>query len=115
MSPDPGLVVIDGSDGVWARVSSYDVTVWPDDIECRDSWTWKLTVAYQDRGKWAVMQGPYCLGADGHLGYEPHRLALRDAMALARELAPKVTVNGMTALEALARHRARHPDGNCDG
>jgi hypothetical protein len=122
------ITVIDGSDGVWARVRSYDVSVWPDDIECLDSETWKLTVEYRGRGLWAVTRGGMrtCLNADGEWDYEmrpseredewlaAHRFSLGDAIDLARRHAPDVTINGLTAVEVLARHRERHPDG-CDG
>jgi hypothetical protein len=119
------VLVIDGSDGVWVRARSYEVSVWPPEIECMDSDTWKLTVEYGGAGKWAVMRGAYCLGADGDLDYdlrpsernpgwlETHRFALGDAITLAHKHAPEVTINDMTAVEVLARHRARHPDGKC--
>lgn len=125
MSDKPEPFVMDGSDGVWARACSYDVTVWPPDIECIDSETWKITVEYKGRGLWGVMRGRACLDRDGEWAWEmapseredewlaAHRFPITDAMRLAREHAPKVTINGMTAVEVLARHRQRHPDGNC--
>ena len=108
------------SDGVYARVTSYDVSVWPEGIECIDSETWKLTVEYRGHGKWAVTRGRSCLGSDGRWDWEvrpseredewlaTHRLPLGEALDLARKHAPHVTINGLTATEALARHRARH-------
>ena len=124
---DP-VAVIDGSDGVWARVRSYDVTIWPEDIECLDSETWKLTVEYRGHGKWAVTRGGMqtCLNIDGEWDYEmrpseredgwlaSHRFPLGEALDLARRHAPLVMINGMTAAEVLARHRERYP-GGCDG
>jgi hypothetical protein len=125
----PDVIVIDGSDGVWVHARSYDVSVWPPEIECMDSDTWKLTVEYRGAGRWAVTRGGWqlCLGSDGEWDREripserddewlaTHRFALAEAIALAHEHAPKVTINDMTALEVLARHRARHPDGKCRG
>ena len=111
---------------IYTRPTAYDVSVWPEAEECIDSDTWKVTVEYRGHGKWAVMEGPYCLSAAGEWGYEmrpserddewlaTHRFPLDDALDLARKHAPDVTVNGMTATEVLARHRERHPDG-CDG
>jgi hypothetical protein len=129
MGDKPAAAVIDGErDGVWARVRSYDVSVWPDDIECMDSETWKIAVEYRSRGKWAVVRpGRVCLGSDGEWGWESipseredewlatHRFPLAEALDLARKHAPDVKINGMTATEVLARHRVRHPDGGCDG
>lgn len=112
---------------IYARARSYEVSVWPDDIECMDSGTWKLTVEYRGGGLWAVLRGGACLGSDGQWDWEPlpssredewlatHRFPLDAALDLARKHAPGVTVNGMTAVEVLARHRERHPDGNCHG
>jgi hypothetical protein len=125
---DAALPALDGErDGVWARVRSYDVSVWPDDIECVDSSTWKLTVEYRGRGKWAVTRtGRVCLGSDGEWDWESipserqdewltaHRFPLAEALDLARRHAPDVKINGMTAAEVLERHRQRHPDGRCN-
>lgn len=121
----PEVLVIDGSDGVWVHARSYEVSVWPPEIECMDSGTWKLTVEYRGKGLWAVTQLSQCLGADGTWEWErrpsgqddewraAHRFPLGAALALAREHAPGVTINDMTALEVLARHQQRHPDGKC--
>ena len=120
-----GPLVVDQGGGVWSRCTSYDVSVWPPGIECMDSDTWKITVEYRGRELWAVKLLSMCLGRDGEWDYESppsggadewlseHRFTLAEAMQLAREHAPGVTVNGLTAVEVLARHRARHPDGNC--
>lgn len=110
---------------VFARPVTYEVTIWPDDIECIDSDTWKLTVQYRGRGRWAVNRGPFCLNADGEMSIESissdrsdewlaeYRFSFDDALALARERAPFVTINGMEACEVLAGHQLRHPDGQC--
>jgi hypothetical protein len=104
---------------VYIRTTTYEVSVWSDGARdqvstAMNARTWALTVEDRGRGLWAVMRGPYCLDADGALDREPqpssreddwlaaHRFTLDEALALAREHAPKVTVNGMTALEVLA-------------
>lgn len=110
---------------VYERVTSYDVSVWPPSIECIDSETWKLTVEYRRRGLWAVCRLSCCLHADGTWQREirpserddewlaVHRFPLERALELAREHAPSVTVNGMTAAFVLARHLERYPEGDC--
>jgi hypothetical protein len=118
---------------IFARIRSYEVSVWPDEIECMDSEVWKITVAYRGHGMWAVVRGGdgsrgIVLGVQSdlhawHIEPRPserdddwlagHRFPLDAALDLARVHAPKVTINGMTALEVLAWHRERHPDGNC--
>jgi hypothetical protein len=120
------LLSRDGYGGVFARPTSYDVSVWPPGTECMDSDTWKLTVEYRGRGKWAVMRHRICLGSDGEWDWESipseredewlatHRFPLAEALDLARRHAPLVRINGMTAAEVLERHRQRHPDGRCD-
>jgi hypothetical protein len=121
---------LDGSDSVYVRPIAYEVTVWPPGTECIDSITWCMSVVYRGHGLWAVVRGSGdggpCLNSDGQLVYErrpserdeewlaKHRFPLNEALRLARDYAPKVNINDMTAVEVLARHQARHPDG-CDG
>lgn len=114
-------------DGVYVRPAAYDVSVWPEAEECIDSETWKVTVEYRGHGLWAVCRAVRrCLNAAGEWDYEmrpserddewlaAHRFPLDAALDLAREHAPHVKINGMTATEVLARHQERHPEG-CDG
>lgn len=77
---------------------------------------------------WIVTDGGRVLGKDGSawsyaLGSDaavPAWMAahvharLADALDAARDFAPKVTVNGLTAAEVLARHRERNLEC-CDG
>jgi hypothetical protein len=111
---------------VYTRPTQYQVSVWPGDLRDRESSAmdadmWAVTVEYRGMGRWAVLgSAGRCLSAGGEWDWEPrpssrdddwlagHRFALDDALALAREHAPKVTINGMTALEVLARHQ---PEG----
>ena len=123
---DDHRAAVTDHDGIWVHVRSYDVTIWPPHIECADSETWKITVEYRGQDTWAVKRGPFCLGSDGTWVPEPipsyrrdgwlktHRFPLDQALDLACQHAPKIVINGMTALEVFARHQAHHPDGNCD-
>jgi hypothetical protein len=76
-------------------------------------------VRYRGAGTWAVMLGEReCLGADGRWDYEPspsnreddwlatHRFDLATAQRLAREVAPKLSVNGWT-LDRVLAHDAK--------
>lgn len=110
----------------YVRPAKYEVSVWPDGIECIDSATWKLDVEYRGRGLWAVSRMSMCLSSAGEWDWEmrpsdreddwlaTHRFPLDEALELARQYAPSVTINGVTAAEVLARHREKHPEG-CDG
>jgi hypothetical protein len=109
------------------RVTEYKVSVFPpemtegaDMLAASEADTWSLTVAWRGFGKWAVTNGGRtCLGSDGEWDWEPlpssreddwlaaHRFDLEIALRLAAEHAPKVTINGLTALEILAKHRER--------
>lgn len=95
------------------RATEYAVNLLPeDDINAP---AYEITVRYRGAGRWAVQRGEHaCLGADGRWadGVKPygrtdawlgsHRFDLDTALRLARAAAPHVTVNGRTAVEALA-------------
>lgn len=110
----------------YQRVTEYKVSVFPDRmanskdmLAAEEADTWSLTVAWRGERKWAVTRFRYCLSADGEWDFEPspsnrednwlaaHRFDLETALRLAAEHAPKVTINGITALEILAKHEAR--------
>lgn len=64
-----------------------------------------LSVEYRGEGKWAVMDGPFGLFADGRRDWEStvgDRFDLETALRLAREQAPLMTVNGRTVADVLA-------------
>jgi hypothetical protein len=107
----------------YVRPTSYDVSVFPDEMAsrpdaCMDADTWKITVEARGLGTWGICFMGRCLGISGEWDREPipssrdddwledHRFPLAAALDLAREYAPKVKINGMTALEILERHRA---------
>lgn len=90
-----------------------------------DGYEYRITVAWRGRDRWAVSRHGRCLGSDGEWDYEPipseredgwldaHRFDLDTALQIARDAAPKLTVNGGTWAEWQAAHaaRAREADG----
>lgn len=103
-------------------VTSYEVTIWPEDCSAMDAAMYCCSVVYSGYGNWSVRRGSASsdapvLGVDGEWHHErlpsertrkelaEHRFDLDTALKLAREMAPRVTINGLTAEEALARHR----------
>jgi hypothetical protein len=110
---------------VRSTITSYEVTIWPEECSCIDSALYCCTVVYQGHGNWSVRRGSGsgpndnrpCLGKDGQWHYEnlpsertreelaEHRFDVVTAVGMARKMAPKVTINGLTAEEALARHQ----------
>ena len=95
------------------RPSQFEVSVLPeDDINCP---YFVVTVETRGSGRWAVVRNRQCLGADGEWSWESipseredewlatHRFDLETATRLAVETAPGISVNGMTAAQALAR------------
>ena len=115
------------------------MSVWPDSAQCLDSALWCCTVAWQGYGNWAVLRGcdpalkdpgvsgTPVLGRDGYWHHEKlpsertreeiadHRFPLKEALELARAMAPRVTINGLTAAEAVARHQAKGTCPACAG
>lgn len=109
---------------VFIRVTTFEVSIWPDDLReqmssALDAATWAITVEERGPNRWAVLRGSACLGADGTWEHEPrpssreddwltsHRFPLEEAQRLAAQHAAGVTINGKTAVEILARHRAQ--------
>ncbi|MEU5945119.1 hypothetical protein ABZ793_06100 [Micromonospora sp. NPDC047465] len=99
------------------RPTEYTVCALPeDDINAH---SYAITVAYRGRGLWAVTRYRRCLGTDGEWDWESipseredewlatHRFALDEALRLAAEHAPKITVNGWTVADALAAAERR--------
>ncbi|WP_141704157.1 hypothetical protein [Planobispora rosea] len=94
------------------RPTRYDVTCLPPDDINTHSYT--ITVEYRGHDRWAVLDGPYALDANGDADYEPrpserddewlatHRFDLDTALAIAKKAAPLMTVNGQTVEQALA-------------
>lgn len=99
------------------RPTEYTVSLLPDDDV--NHHVFAITVQYRGGGRWAVTRGEHaCLGRDGTWaqGVKPydrgddwlaaHRFDRETAIELAREAAPAVMVNGITALQAYARTQA---------
>ena len=96
------------------RVTRYEVSLLPESYADADSWA--ITVEYCRNGTWGVFRGRRSLGSDGLWDWEngdnladddwlaSHRFGLETALKLAREYAPKVSVNGLTPADIFARH-----------
>jgi hypothetical protein len=99
------------------RPTRYEVSCLPpDDV---NAYHFTIRVEYRGRDLWAVTNGWGCLGTDGEWDHErspsnreddwlsTHRFDFDTALRLAKEAAPKVTVNGYTVADALARRAAK--------
>lgn len=96
--------------------TEYTVSCIPEDHIDRGHF--EITVAYRGRSLWAVARHRQCLGTDGEWDWESipsertdewlatHRFDLDTALALAREAAPRVTINGFTVEDVLRRAEA---------
>ena len=109
---------------VYIRATASEVSVFPDEV--MDASTWTLSVEYRGADRWAVLAragSRTCLSRDGEWEWEispsertgewlaEHRFSLDEALDMARRYAPGVTMNSLTAVEVLARHRARSEAG----
>jgi hypothetical protein len=95
------------------RITEYSVSCLPQDDVNADLFT--LTVVERAPGRWAVTRGSFCYDADGKREFESNptgrteefrarfRFTLDDALALAKRVAPTMTVNGRTVADVLAR------------
>lgn len=96
---------------VQVRPTRYEVTAWPGPEDSINRSLYILYVEYRGMNRWAVTDGAYCYRKDGHKRYESmpssrtdrfkraYRFDLDTALALARKLAPKITIMGRTAAE----------------
>lgn len=101
---------------VHVQPTEYTVNLLPEDGI--DGHLFGITVQYRGGGRWAVVHLSSCLGADGSWDFgvkeydrgddwlNAHRFDEQTALRLAKEAAPGVTVNGITAAEALRRRAA---------
>src|SRR5580700_2860866 len=83
--------------------------------EDRDYQHFKISLESRGKDRWAVCWGSMCLSNGGKWDYEPmpssrtpsylarHRFSLDEAKTLATKMAPKITVNGTTALQLWER------------
>lgn len=98
---------------VLVEPTRYEVSVLPFDDINRPSFT--ITVEARGANRWAVCRHHQCLDLDGTWSWEAlpsgrpdewlatHRFDLDTALKLAREAAPRIRVNGHTALDAYRR------------
>ena len=106
----------------YVRTTQYVVNLLPESEDKRGGYCFEITVEYRGHGRWAVLRGRQCIGTDGTWSWESipsereddwivaHRFDLDTALQLAKEAAPHVTVNGLTAADALKRMAARESD-----
>lgn len=98
---------------VLTKVTQYTVSCFPD--ESVDNFGWDITVAYAGHERWAVRYLSQCLSIHGQWVYEhipsertdewlaEHRFEdVNAALKMARDLAPTVRVNGLTAADVIA-------------
>lgn len=95
------------------RPTRYEVSLLPeDDVNYP---VYALGIEARGAGRWAVVRHRMCLGVDGEWDWEPipsergddwlaaHRFDLDTALRLAKQAAPGVTVNGISAAQVLAQ------------
>jgi hypothetical protein len=93
------------------EATHYTVSLFPD--ASVNAAVWDVTVERRSAGRWAVCNMGRCLNADGKWDREPipssrddewkeqHRFDLDDALELAKQVAPTVAWNGMTAVQCV--------------
>ncbi|EFE65828.1 predicted protein [Streptomyces viridosporus ATCC 14672] len=98
------------------QATRYEVSLLPEGDVNRLLFT--INVEYRGDNRWAVVRHRLCMNAEGVWSWESvpseredewlaaHRFDLDTALRLAKEHAPKVMVNGMTALSV---YRRTHP------
>jgi hypothetical protein len=101
--PKPGTVA-------YQRTTQYAVSCLPEDDD--EGFSWLITVEYRGRQLWAVKNRGRCLSRAGQWVGEirdhddaweaEHRYALDEALELARDWAPRITVMGRTVADLLA-------------
>ncbi|OHU47324.1 hypothetical protein BKG82_27110 [Mycobacteroides chelonae] len=94
------------------RPTAYAVSCLPP--EHPNAFLFTLRVEWRSEDRWCVTDGAYCYRKDGHKAYESnpssrtdrfkkaYRFPLDEALALAKRLAPKITINGHTVEAVLA-------------
>lgn len=94
-----------------ARVTEYTVSCLPQEHQLAPHLS--LLVVERSPGRWAVLRNGYCYNAAGEKEYErsgtdrapefleEFRHGKKAALALAKRIAPTLTVNGVTVADAL--------------
>jgi hypothetical protein len=108
----------------YVEATRYEVSIFPADDINRQVYT--INVEDRGRDRWAVVRHRQCLSAVGEWSWESipseredewlaaHRFDLDTAQRLAKEAAPHLTVNGLTALEAYRRNPPKHVGGGAN-
>lgn len=101
------------------KATRYEVTAWPGVEDSMNRSMYVLYVEHRGNDRWCVTNGAYCYRKDGHKSYESmpssrtdrfkkaYRFSLEDALALAKKMAPKMTVMGKTAEQTWAWEQER--------
>jgi hypothetical protein len=96
-----------------ARVTEYTVSCLPQEHQLAPHLS--LLVVERSSGRWAVLRNGYCYNAAGEKEYErsgtnrepefleEFRHSKKAALALAKRIAPTLTVNGVTVNDALTK------------
>jgi hypothetical protein len=102
---------------IYERVTERTLSALPEDNI--NSHLFRVTVAYRGADRWAVLHHGFCLNREGDWDYESipsertdewlaeHRFSEDEAVRLAREAMPRLTVNGLTVDDVLARTGGR--------
>ena len=121
-----------GLTAVTVTAVAYRVSIWPETVRCMDAALWCCAVRDIGFGNWLVARGDMSsdapvLGRDWLWHHEglpsertreeiaDHRFTFDEAMERAREVAPRVNVQGLAVAQAIARHEARLPCLMCEG
>jgi hypothetical protein len=108
----------------YIQATRYEVSLFPEGDINRPV----FTINVEDRGhdRWAVVRHRQCLNAEGEWSWESipseredewlatHRFDLDTAQQLAKQAAPHLTVNGLTALEVYRRNPPQHIGGGAN-
>ncbi len=99
----------------WHRVVKYEISAVPEDL-CKDAYAWSIAVEWRDKELWAVTRFSQCLGSDGKWDYESspsnrtdewkktHRFTESEALRLAHEIAPTISVNGILPADLIDKY-----------
>lgn len=104
-----------GQPEVIVQITRYEVSVLPEDDINRSVFT--INVENRGNDRWAVVRHQRCMNAQGEWSWErvpseredewldEHRFNRMTALELARWAAPRIVVNGETAVDAYRRTR----------
>lgn len=100
---------------IYEHVTQYSVSALPEGLSV-DSYIWGLHVTYRGEGLWSVDHLGMVLAANNKWDYDRinssrtdywrsrHRFPLEEALKRAREMAPKMVINGFTVADLLKKY-----------